>query len=650
MIQLIPTEGQTERFSHYPVYQTEDLGLIYSPERSSFRIWSPVAEAMQLLLYDEGVGGTARLIVDMERDRNGSWSISLQGDWNGMFYAFRARINDQWCNELPDPYVKCVGINGKRGMIADLDFTNPPGWDTDKSPSFINKTDAIIYELHIRDASISFSSGIFNKGKFIGLTETGTSNHEGLSTGLDHLKEMGVTHVHLLPFHDFYSVDEAGLGPQYSWGYEPLHYNVPEGSYSTNPYDGPARIRELKQMILTLHQNGLRVIMDVTYNHTVDLKQSSFEQFVPGYFYRHNEDGTLSNASACGNETASERAMMRKFMLDSVLYWTKEYHIDGFRFDLMGIHDITTMNLISRELHKLRSDILLYGEGWAPGPSPLPESMRAMKAAAIHLDKIAVFSDDIRDAIKGNVFAHTDKGFASGAAGFEESIKFGVVASCPHPQINYEKIIYSKGPYAGQPWQTINYADCHDNHILWDKLAISAEEASEEERIEMQKLALSIVLTSQGIPFLHAGSEFLRSKQRNANSYNAGDGINAINWELKTKYAAVNDYIKGLISMRKRHPAFRMKTAEQIQQNIRFEENLPDGVIVYTIDGAAMRDEWRKIRVFYNGNNSEQQLSPDSLKWRVAVENNRVVNGESVQGLILLKPFSCTVLYLEIPV
>ncbi len=334
--------------------------------------------------------------------------------------------------------------------------------------------------MHIRDASISPSSGIHNKGKFLGLTEKGTKNADGLATGLDHLKELGITHVHLLPMYDFNSIDESNTEAKYNWGYDPLNYNIPEGSYSTKPLDGVSRIMELKKMIKSLHENGLRVVMDVVYNHTALTELSNFNQLVPGYYYRQAKNGKFSDASACGNETASERPMMQKFIVESVLYWVKEYHVDGFRFDLMGIHDIETMNLISKELHKIKPDILLYGEGWTAGKSPLPDSMRALKANVSKLDRIAVFSDDIRDGIKGSVFEHDDNGFVSGKPGMEESIKFGIVASIQHPQVDYSKVNYSKAPYAKEPYQTITYAECHDNHVLWDKLAISAKHATEE--------------------------------------------------------------------------------------------------------------------------------------------------------------------------
>jgi pullulanase len=644
--QLFSGKAQKDDYSKYPVYDGKDLGLIYTPKQSFFRIWAPTAEEVQLILYNEAIGGKNERLYRMVKGDNGTWVMKGIGQPKNKFYVFRVKIDGKWKNEVPDPYAKAVGINGKRAMVVDLKETNPPGWEHDNSPTFKNPTDAVIYELHVRDASIDKNSGIKNKGKFLGLTEKGTKNAEGLSTGLDHLKELGVTHVHLLPCYDFNSVDETKPDAKYNWGYDPLNYNVPEGSYSTNPYDGKTRIKEFKQLVKTFHENGMRVVMDVVYNHTALTETSNFNQLVPGYYYRQTKDGKFSNATACGNETASERPMMRKFMLESVLYWVKEYHVDGFRFDLMGVHDIETMNLISKELHKIKPDILLYGEGWTAGASPLPDSLRAIKANAYKLDRIAVFSDDIRDGIKGSVFDHADKGFASGKPGMEESIKFGIVASCKHPQVDYSKVNYSKKPYAAQPYNTITYCECHDNHVLWDKLAISAKDATEEERIEMQKLALSIVLTSQGISLLHAGSEFLRSKKGEENSYKSPDSINAIDWSLKTKNKYVFEYVKALIKMRKDHPAFRMTTAKQIADNIKFMEEMPPGLIVYTINGEKVGDKWKKIFVAFNGSGKEISIAAQPGNYKVFVSGNMLsetIGGR--EGYWRIDPYSCSILY-----
>jgi pullulanase len=399
-------------------------------------------------------------------------------------------------------------------------------------------------------------------------------------------------------------------------------------------------------MVQAMHNKGLRVVMDVVYNHTMLTENSYFNQLVPGYYYRQKEDGSFSNASACGNETASERPMMRKFMLESLEYWVKEFHIDGFRFDLMGIHDIETMNQISASLHKIKPDILLYGEGWTAGSSPIPDSLRALKKNAYQLDRIAVFSDDLRDGIKGSVFEHEEKGFASGKKGMEESIKFGITAACRHPQVDYSKVNYSKGPYAKDPSQVVSYCECHDNHVLWDKLAISNKKDNALLRKEMHKLSLSIVLTSQGISFLHAGTEFLRSKKGVENSFNAGDSINTIDWNLKSNHKDVFEYVKNLIAMRKKHPAFRMTKASEIEDLIRFDEKAGNGIISYTIDGSKLGDEWKSIRVILNGSSEafNQQLSGSS--WNVFSNNNRVLKtGATISNQIRVNPFSMAILY-----
>jgi pullulanase len=647
LLYLLPAKAQKTIYDSYPVYKGNDLGLTYSPAKSTFKIWAPTAKQARLFLYNTPMNHY-KSYHEMKRDKDGTWIVTINDDIKNWRYGFRVLIDSTWFKEVPDPYVKSVSVNGLKGMVIDLKETNPQGWEKDKSPAFKNKTDAILYELHVRDATIAANSGVKNKGKYLGLTETGTKNAEGLSTGLDHIKELGVTHVHLLPVFDFYSIDESKPdNPQYNWGYDPLNYNVPDGSFSTNPFDGLTRIKEFKQMVQAFHQNGLRVVMDVVYNHTRLTENSYFNQLVPGYYYRQTKDGRFSNATACGNETASERYMMRKFMLESVLYWVKEYHIDGFRFDLMGVHDIETMNLISRELHKIKPDILIYGEGWTAGSCPLPDSLRALKKNASKLDRIAVFSDDIRDGIKGSVFDHADKGFVSGKPGIEESIKFGIVASCKHPQVDYSKVNYSKEPYASQPWNTITYCECHDNHVLWDKLAISAKDATEEEREEMDKLAMSIVLTSQGISFLHAGTEFLRTKKGVENSFESPDSINAIDWSLKTKNKEVFEYIKGLIKMRREHPAFRMNDVEKIKTNIVFIDKGQKDVVMYMVNGQNVKDTWKKILVILNGSKERSIGTPTEGQWKTAILNNKFNMLTFENKAISIEPYSCTILHQE---
>jgi len=609
----------------YPVYTGKDLGLTYTPTAATFKIWAPTATAAKLNIYKSDLGGTAVRSITMNKGVNGVWQITVPENLKNSYYTFQVNIGNTWSEEVVDPYAKACGTNGLRAQVIDLKETNPVGWDKDKSPNFsvANKqTDALIYELHVRDASIHASSGIKNKGKFLGLAELGTKNNTGQLTGLSHIKELGVTHIHLLPFYDYNSVDETKSAVQYNWGYDPVNYNIPEGSYSTNPSDGKVRIRELKELIKTMHSNGLRIIMDVVYNHTALTKNSNFNILVPDYYYRKRADGSFSDASSCGNETASEKAMFQKFMIESVVYWVNEYHIDGFRFDLMGIHDIQTMNMISDTLHKIKPSIVLYGEGWTSSSSPLPEDKRALKKNAAQLNGIAVFSDDMRDGIKGSVFNIDDRGFATGNTSNSESVKFGIVAAGKHPQINYSKVNYSKEPYTAGPAGLINYADCHDNNILLDKIELSFKSASAAERTKMHELAYAIVLTAQGASFLHAGTEFLRTKNGVENSFDKGDIVNGIDWDLKTKNIASYQFIKSLVQIRRAHPAFRMQTAQQIATNINFENNLPTGIIAYTINGAAVGDNWKKIWIAYNGSQTPQTLTLPKGTWKVGLSSN----------------------------
>ncbi|MEL6926120.1 MAG: type I pullulanase, partial [Bacteroidota bacterium] len=440
--------------------------------------------------------------------------------------------------ETPGIYAKAVGVNGKRAAIIDFAETDPEGWSADQRPVLAGPNDIILYELHVRDITSHPSAGSSYPKKFLGLVETGTKSLEGLATGIDHIKEMGVTHVHLLPSYDFLSVNEADPKLEtFNWGYDPQNYSVPEGSYATDPFDPMSRIREFKQMVKGFHDNGIRVILDVVYNHTGVTENSNFNLSAPGYYYRHNEDGSWSDASACGNETASERPMMRRYMLESLKWWVEEYHLDGFRFDLMAIHDIETMNEISKELKAIEPSLFLYGEGWTAGGSPLPDERKAVKANAMQLDDVAVFCDDLRDGIKGSVFEDKDGGWLSGKGELKESIKFGVVAATEHPQIDYSKVNYSKAAFSPKPVQTINYVSCHDNNTLYDKLNIANEGLEAEDIQQMHRLANAIVLTSQGVPFLHAGVEMMRSKGGEHNSYNLPDAVNQIDWSAKKKYA-----------------------------------------------------------------------------------------------------------------
>lgn len=612
-------------YLEYPVYEGQDLGLSYSAEKSIFKLWSPAAEEVRLKLYDVALGGMAIGEENLALGADGVWETTLAGDQKGKYYAFQVKTGGEWGDEVPDPDVKAVGTNGRRGMIVDMTATNPEGWEQDQRPPLAGFNDIIIYELHVRDLSMDSNSGIENKGKFLGLAELGTKTADGLSTGLDHIKELGVTHIHLLPSYDFMSVDETKLEEnKFNWGYDPQNYNTPEGSYSTDPADGAVRVREFKQLVKTLHDNGLRVILDVVYNHTGATETSNFNQLVPGYYYRQDEAGGFSNASACGNETASDRPMMRKFMIESVKHWAEEYHLDGFRFDLMGIHDIETMNAITSALDEIDPTIFVYGEGWTAGASPLADEQKAIKANTMKLDRVAAFSDDIRDGIKGHVFTHDAKAFVSGLAGLEESVKFGVVASTQHPQVDYDSVNYSKAPWAKSPLQTVTYVSCHDNHTLWDRLAISCPEENEAERIKMHKLAGAIVLTSQGVSFLHAGVEMMRTKGGEENSYESPDEVNQIDWARKGQYPDVLTYYQGLIQLRKQHPAFRMTSTEMVQKHLQFLPIEQDNLIAYTISGNANGDDWKDILVIYNGNAAYQTVNIPEGSWKIVLDGERM--------------------------
>ncbi len=617
---------QYESLEAYPVYAFADLGVTYAPNATTFKLWSPAAQEARLRLYttDDAAVEPERIISMKEVD--GAWTATEEGDQEGIYYTFQIKQNGRWHEDAADPYARAVGTNGRRGQVVDLKKTDPAGWAEDKSPAFGAPTDAVIYELHIRDLSLDPRSGIERKGKFLGLTERGTVTPQGDTTGLDHIVNLGVTHVHLLPSFDFLSVDEANTTEaQYNWGYDPQNYNVPEGSYATDPADGRVRIREFKEMVRAMHAAGLRVVMDVVYNHTGRTDDSKFQLLAPDYFYRFNDDGSFSNASGCGNEIASERPMVRKYIRESVEYWVKEYHIDGFRFDLMGIHDIATMNEISRSLRALRPDILLYGEGWTAGDSPLPDSLRALKVSTPKLENIAAFSDDVRDALKGSVFNHEEKGFVSGAEGKSQSVRFGIVGATKHPQVDYASVNYSKAPWATEPGQCVNYVSCHDNHTLWDRLAISNRTDSPAEREKMQRLALATVLTSQGIAFLHAGSEFCRGKNGEENSYRSSDGINAIRWNDKRAHRQTHDYVRGLIAMRREHPAFRLGSTERIARHLSFLDTEDEQLIAYRITEAP-DDEWQDIIVVLNGAAGYKNFELPEGEW------TRVVDGREVLG------------------
>ena len=625
----IEDQNMEPRYSspdEFPTYNGDDLGYQFSPDQTSFKLWSPSSFAARILLYDEDTKGIITKTYSMNETEGGVWTTTIKENLEGKYFTFQVKHEWGWGREAADPYSVACGRNGKRTQIIDLKKTNPEGWENDQRPPLAQPNDIIIYELHIRDMSIAQNSGIQNKGKFLGLTEFGTTNPEGLATGIDHIKELGVTHVHLLPSYDFLSVDETKpeADRKYNWGYDPHLYNVPEGSYATDAADGTVRIKEFKQMVKAFHDAGIRVVLDVVYNHTGSTNRSVFDRLVPDYYFRFNEEEHhKSNASGCGNETASERTMMRNFILHSVKYWAEEYHLDGFRFDLMGIHDIETMNLVSKTLDKIDPSIFVYGEGWTAGDSPLPEEKRAIKTNITQLDKIAAFSDDIRDGLKGHVFTADAKAFISGEPDLEESVKFGIVAATNHPQVDYEKVNYSKAPWANQPAQCINYVSCHDNHTLYDRLTNSRPKATEEEKEKMGRLALGTVLTSQGVPFLHAGSEFLRTKKGEENSFESPDDINEIDWSRKKQHLQTVEFVKGLIKIRKEHPAFRMTSQQDISKHLKFIE-VNKNYISYIINAEAVGDSWKKIAVVLNGNSYGQKVKLPNGIWKVIVKDGLV--------------------------
>ncbi len=639
-------------YDDYPVYDGTDLELTYSPQSSAFRIWAPTASEVKLLLYDDGSEGGAYLTKNMSRAEKGTWTAKIDENLKGKFYTFQVKIKDKWLNETPGMWVKATGVNGKRAAIIDFAETNPDGWDNDVRPPLTNFTDIILYEIHVRDFSISPNSGMKYKGKFLAFTERGTKNTAGEATGIDHLKELGVTHVHLLPSFDFASIDETKLNEnKYNWGYDPENYNVPEGSYSTDPYNPVKRIKEFKQMVQALHQAKIRVIMDVVYNHTAAGKDSHLNLLVPGYFYRMNADSTWSNASGCGNETASERAMMRKFMVESVVYWATEYHVDGFRFDLMGIHDIETMNAIRAALDKIDPTIFIYGEGWTAGASPLAEDKRAVKKNAKQLDNIAVFSDDLRDALKGS-WQHAEiPGFVSGTDSLEESVKFGVVGATQHPQVDYTKLIYSKAPYVNNPTQIINYVSCHDDMCLVDKLRESKPaDATDDELIRFDKLAQTVVFTSQGVPFLYAGEELYRNKKGIKNTYQSPDSINQIDWDSKTTHKDIFEYYKGLIALRKAHSAFRIPTQDMVQQHLEFLKFLVPNVVGFVLTDHVNGEVWKDILVIYNGNRKAVKVGIPAGDWNLVCHDG-IINLSGISEVkyttFVVAPSSASIMYVK---
>lgn len=604
--------------------------VVYSPKSTTFSLTtSPDVKKVDVVISDNDSDTAQQLVKSMKRVGAGKWKLTVKNDLKGKYYVFSV-YNQAQPDHTPGLFAKAVGVNGKRGVIVDLKDTDPDGWADDVRPELKNPCDLIIYEMHHRDFSMDMSSGIKNKGKFLALTEP---------AAISHLRRLGVNAVHILPSFDFASIDESKPDvAQYNWGYDPLNYNVPEGSYSTNAADPKARIREFKQMVQALHKAGIRVILDVVYNHTFDINGSNFQKTYPDYFFRKNAEGKYSDGSGCGNETASDKELMREFMKESVAYWVNEYHIDGFRFDLMGVHDIETMNEIHDVVVQIDPTIYIYGEGWSAGSCAYPQDKLATKANTCELNGIGAFGDDMRDALRGPFSDDTKGGFLAGVPGQEESIKFGIAGAISHPQIDMTKVNYSKVPWTNEPSQMVAYVSCHDDMCLTDRLRSSIPYIGDDELIRLDLLAQTAVLTSQGVPFILSGEEMLRDKKGVHNSYRSPDSINRLDWNNLKRYPQVFDYYAGLISLRKQHPAFRMGSADEVRKNLCFLE-APEGVVAYQLKNNAGGDSWKNIIVVLNSQKTPQTVDVPENTYTMVVANGKV----DTNGIGLLSGKTLTV-------
>ena len=608
--------------------------MTYSPEKTVFRLFAPTdAKGVKVRIYKDGLGGKALKTVKMKL-QDSLWIAEIQGDLQGRFYTF-----DMGRGECPGVFAKAVGVNGKRAAIITMSDTNPEGWTTDQRPVCKSPVDLVIYEMHHRDFSIDASSGLRNKGKFLALTEPKAINH---------LKELGVNAIHILPSYDFGSIDETRLQDnKYNWGYDPVNYNVPEGSYSTNPSEPTCRIKEFKQMVQALHNAGIGVILDVVYNHTYDIEHSNFQKTYPDYYYRKTNKGEYSNGSGCGNETASNQPMMRRFMIESVKDWINEYHIDGFRFDLMGVHDIETMNIIREEVNKIDPTIFIYGEGWSAGECAYPQEKLAVKANTKQLYGIAAFSDDMRDALRGPFSDDTKGAFLAGIAGEEESLKFGIVGAIDHPQVDMKKVNYSKASWANEPTQQISYVSCHDDMCLVDRLKTELPGISTDELIRLDLLAQTAVFTSQGVPFMLSGEEMLRDKKGVHNSFESPDDVNHLDWNNLNRYPHVFQYYKNLIQLRKNHPAFRLGKAELVRKHLQFLPSEPC-LVGFMLKNHAGGDTWKDIIVIFNGNREEKKVSIPDGKYTIVCQDGKIEErglGEIVGGEIIVHPQSALIIH-----
>ena len=639
----MPIWYSTADFEDQYTYTGDDLGATWTPEQTTFRVWAPTADAVTVMLYDNG-GETGLDImlgsIPMTADVNGTWVAVVEGNLNGTYYTYSVEVDGE-VREACDPYARTTGVNGKRAMVLDLDSTDPVGWENDKIPHTSGEiTDAVIYELHVRDLSSDPSSGITQTGKFLGLLQTGTTNSDGIPTGLDHIKNLGITHIHLLPSYDYASVDEMNPEAGFNWGYDPVNNNVPEGSYSTDPYHGEVRVKEFKQMVQGLHEAGIGVILDVVYNHVYDAESFCFNNIVPGYFSRIDQEGNYSNGSVCGNDTASERSMVRKYIVDSVKCWADEYHLDGFRFDLLGLIDVQTVNEVIEEVHKTHPHVIFYAEGWNMGTQVTKEDVvLATQANSRETPGMAYFSDMIRDAVRGSNSNASKTGYAAGAGGFASNVKDSFLG---HPT------------WAQNPSQVVNYVSCHDGLSLFDRLTMSTQDRTLEERVRMNNLAAAIVMTSQGTPFFQAGEEMLRSKPLpeggfDHNSYKSPDSINSIKWDNLSDpmYQDVVSYYTGLIAFRREHSALRMTTAQEVAEKITQLSGLDFNVLGFHIAKDA-NGEQNELVVIFNPNAEATTVTLPEGSWEIHI------NGEdagtralaTAEGTVEVAPISAMVLVL----
>lgn len=630
MNQFYSTPSFEERFT----YHGEDLGCTWSPEAARFRLWAPTAQAVSVCIYRSGTPGTDDLLttLPMSPTEQGTWTSVYPGDWHGLYYTYLVTV-DGVSKEACDPYARSTGLNGQRAMILDLSSTDPEGWETDCDPNAnLPISDSFLYELHIRDLSMDRCSHVRHKGKFLGLTETGTKTRGGHPTALDHIKSLGITHLHLLPVYDYGWTDEAD--PAYNWGYDPVNFNVPEGSYATNPYDGAVRVREMKQMVKTLHDNGISVVMDVVYNHVYDAESFCFNQIVPGYFSRIDETGRYSDGSCCGNDTASERSMVRKYIVDSVCYWAEEYHIDGFRFDLVGLIDVDTVNAIMAAVHEKHPNVIFYGEGWTMNTQLTKENVSlCIQPNSGLVPGFSFFNDTLRDLMRGSVFYHDKPGFASGALCDKQ-----LLADC----------FQGKPSWATQPSQCINYVSCHDNNTLFDRLAIAAPQASRETLIRMNDLAAAFSILSQGVPFMQAGEELLRTKPAKGgkfdeNSFRSPDRVNAIKWSTldKEEYQRVLSYYKGLIAFRKAHPGLRHATGAEVAAAVEVVPCEDSRTVAFRV-----QEDAQELFVAFHAGAEEVTLPLPQGKWTVQIADGQAgtVPLATCEGTVTLAPISATVL------